>query len=1534
MKKRVFSLFMALALCLSMLPAAAMAEGGGESGHTHCICGAEHKTIGDHENEEQIDFATKLWYDAESKKLMKGEEEWKSQGVPASGGGTTINYVLSEGNYYLGTDITVDRVIIITGDATLCLNGNSITGKSYATNVIGIHKDVKFTLTDCKGYGEITHALGSEGRGIYVNSNATFDMYGGNITGNNNQNKSDQSNYNCGAGLIVWNNATFNLYGGLISDNTARNGGGVFASGSFNMYGGEITENNASNDGAGVYYNSSSGSFTMTGGSITGNNSARYGGVFVGSEGPFTMTGGSIIRNTAGEGGSGVFVNVYNEAVSTFTVSGDVTIQTNGKDGNSDNVYLEKENGKTASITIGKDGLADSARIGVRAKEPAAGLVVATGATENKDYTKIITSDDDTYEVAHDSTGGTKLVLVENTPAPAEEHKHCICGETHTNVGDHTSKSETTFATKLWMDGDTLKMGDEKWTLGEVERADSSSGVKEEGYALSEGTYYLGTDLELSGTAILIDGDVKLCLNGHTIDQAYRSGAISSLIRIVGKNAHLTLTDCVGTGKLTGGKYGGVDVFGGCTLDMFGGTITGNEINGGVSIGQIGTFNMYDGKITGNRAKYGGGVLNGGTFNMYGGEISGNTATSNGGGVYVDSYSTVFKVSGAAKITGNTVDEKANNVYLPSGKTFTLGSHFTRDTYIGVTTEEKPTDKKHVTIVSHAGTMSYDNVVKADDSENYKTQMDGADLVLALKNGGTTPTEHEHFLCGGDSCTCPVTETKKVEFQPWESTTSLPKDTGNYYLTANVELDSYWKPADGIVLCLNGYSITMNGSDEAIKVGKNVTFTLTDCKGGKSEYGKITHGTAGGGSKYTDNGVDVSSGGTFNMYGGSIAGNTGTCGGVYMNYATFNMYGGSITENTANNGDGGGVFMRNGTFNMSGGSITGNTTTSIGGGVYVIQGGEFTMSGGSITNNIATKNGGGVYVGSVYSVSTGTFAVSGNVNITGNKVGEKLNNVYLYSGRTITIGGELTGKIGVTTATDPTEKRPVTIATAGSNYTITESDKDKFNSDKEGYEIKYNEGEKELRLAKESGDPTPGKVDAGVKITAKNANDPAPTEVVYGDTFKLGTTLKTTGTAGRPITSDWTWTSSDPDVLSVTGNGSAATVRARKSGKATITVTYESENAIGTATATITVTQRQISVKVDDKEMTVGGALPTFTVTYGNFAFDDTADTVLETKTPSTAAAADGKTAGTFDITVEAPTIKSNYADKYTVGTPQKGTLTVNAAENPPQPSSGSSSRPSYSVSTPGKTENGSVSADVKNAKKGSTVTITVKPEDGFKLADLTVTDKDGNELALTDKGDGKYTFTMPAGKVEISAAFAEEIETSPFEDVAADAYYYEAVKWAAEQGITEGTGKGLFGPEGTCTRGQIVTFLWRAAGSPVVNYAMDLADIDEDAYYAEAVRWALSEGVTSGTTDTTFAPDATCTRAQAMTFLFKAMKAAAEGKADFKDVADSDWFASAVAWAVENGVTAGVGGGLFGPDNDCTRGQIVTFLWKLYAGK
>ena len=185
--------------------------------------------------------------------------------------------------------------------------------------------------------------------------------------------------------------------------------------------------------------------------------------------------------------------------------------------------------------------------------------------------------------------------------------------------------------------------------------------------------------------------------------------------------------------------------------------------------------------------------------------------------------------------------------------------------------------------------------------------------------------------------------------------------------------------------------------------------------------------------------------------------------------------------------------------------------------------------------------------------------------------------------------------------------------------------------------------------------------------------------------------------------------------------------------------------------------------------------------------------------------------------------------------------------------------------------------------------------------------------------------------QVEIKASFVGTVEVSPFADVAIDAYCYEAVKWAVKNGITDGVGNDRFAPEQSCTRAQIVTFLWRAAGSPVVNYAMDLSDVAEDVYYAEAVRWALSEGITTGTGEGSFSPDATCTRAQAVTFLARALNANASGKAEFGDVPTDSYFAEAVAWAAANGVTEGVGGGLFGSDNSCTRGQIVTFLYRAY---
>ena len=275
----------------------------------------------------------------------------------------------------------------------------------------------------------------------------------------------------------------------------------------------------------------------------------------------------------------------------------------------------------------------------------------------------------------------------------------------------------------------------------------------------------------------------------------------------------------------------------------------------------------------------------------------------------------------------------------------------------------------------------------------------------------------------------------------------------------------------------------------------------------------------------------------------------------------------------------------------------------------------------------------------------------------------------------------------------------------------------------------------------------------------------------------------------------------------------------------------------------------------------------------------------------------------------------------------------IAALEQKPS-SGGDDNAPTYAIEVDKDIRNGEVTANRRYAERGDTVTITVKPDDGFKLDDLTVTDKNGKELKLTDKGNGKYTFTMPAGKVEINAAFVKEVETSPFSDVSTSAYYYEAVKWAQEKGITGGIGNGLFGPSQPCTRAQIVTFLWRAAGSPVVNYAMNMTDVAEDAYYAGAVRWALSEGITTGTGDGKFSPDTTCTRAQSVTFLFRAIGKLVDSKAEFSDVLTDSYYANAVAWAVENGVTNGIGNGLFGPDNSCTRAQIVTFLFRAYQGK
>ena len=263
------------------------------------------------------------------------------------------------------------------------------------------------------------------------------------------------------------------------------------------------------------------------------------------------------------------------------------------------------------------------------------------------------------------------------------------------------------------------------------------------------------------------------------------------------------------------------------------------------------------------------------------------------------------------------------------------------------------------------------------------------------------------------------------------------------------------------------------------------------------------------------------------------------------------------------------------------------------------------------------------------------------------------------------------------------------------------------------------------------------------------------------------------------------------------------------------------------------------------------------------------------------------------------------------------------------------SSVPGYDVSAD-KTENGAIVVSPKSASKGDTVTITATPDKGYTLESLTVLDKDGKALELTDKGGGKYTFVMPAGNVTVKAVFMDDnTMLNFFTDVHAEDYYYDAVLWAAQKGITGGMSDTLFAPNAACTRAQIVTFLWRAAGSPEPKALSSFADVPADAYYAKAVVWAVENGITEGTSDTTFAPGTICTRAQGAALLYRAAGSpAVSGSAAFTDVPADAYYADAAAWAERKGITGGIGNGLFGPHNNCTRAQIVTFLYRMYGSK
>ena len=376
-----------------------------------------------------------------------------------------------------------------------------------------------------------------------------------------------------------------------------------------------------------------------------------------------------------------------------------------------------------------------------------------------------------------------------------------------------------------------------------------------------------------------------------------------------------------------------------------------------------------------------------------------------------------------------------------------------------------------------------------------------------------------------------------------------------------------------------------------------------------------------------------------------------------------------------------------------------------------------------------------------------------------------------------------------------------------------------------------------------------------------------------------------------------------------------------------VTINGESENKAVYASITMpfTVTPAQLVIKADNQSIRVGESLPTYTYTVTGLVNGETLD--IE---PTLTCAADGKTAGTYDIVAKGADAGANYEISY-----EKGTLTVTKRSS----GGGSSSSGSDYIVSVDSDKHGTVTVSPKRADKGDTVTITVKPDKDYELDELTVTDKSGDTIKIKDKGNGKFTFTMPGSKVTVEASFKQidaEPEAPAFADVPADAYYADAVAWAVKEGITSGTSATTFTPNASCTRAQMVTFLWRANGSPKASGGNPFTDVSADAYYYDAVLWAAERGITSGTTATTFSPNATVTRAQAVTVIYRNVQAQGGGftgswmfPCPFTDVPADAYYFESVQWCAMKNITSGTSADTFSPDAPCTRSQIVTFLYR-----
>ena len=422
------------------------------------------------------------------------------------------------------------------------------------------------------------------------------------------------------------------------------------------------------------------------------------------------------------------------------------------------------------------------------------------------------------------------------------------------------------------------------------------------------------------------------------------------------------------------------------------------------------------------------------------------------------------------------------------------------------------------------------------------------------------------------------------------------------------------------------------------------------------------------------------------------------------------------------------------------------------------------------------------------------------------------------------------------------------------------------------------------------------------------------TTVVYGQTLQLGT-------SGGSGTGAVTYTITDVDgQATIDADGKLTPV---KVGTVKVKATKAEDanyNAITSAEVEITITKATPTGEPKYTEITTSGK----TLADAALTLDGS---TLKPNTGTLEWVDDKGNARPGDTKVEANT---SYKWRFTPADANYTTLTGSIELYHKSSSGGGGWYYTYHTIKATAGANGSISpSGWTSVREGWDQTFTITPDKGYAVAKVLV---DGKSVGAVTS----YTFKNVTKGHTIEAVFMKSNgnpQTGVFVDVPENSYYEEAVDWAVEKGITNGVSSNMFAPNDPCTRAQIVTFLWRAAGSPAPKSMSSFTDVPADAFYAKAVAWAVENGITSGTGESKFSPNSTCTRAQAVTFLYRASGSpAVSGKAEFSDVSTTAFYADAVAWAAKKGITTGIGGGLFGSDNDCTRGQIVTFLWRVMA--